>query len=424
MRTSEAVIATKLSDVMMKLRFADEVALELTGRIAYDDSTIDASPENAAMYQSLMLTGTVPGLPSTMAGPPALVGPEPSDAGSNSQFDAWELAAMNIGAAASKSTPLTLDAVEYYNRIAGFPPTADYISTWPSGPTFVTSVDPDPTGDTIVPTERFVDYSRFSYNRSETFKGSVTWLDVPTLTWKVDKITNQVPFTNLSSYDQIGTNTLYGITAFAQLADDVRALCNFIPDNTFLPGFSMDVPGVDTTADQLKAIHDPAVDLGTLPENVFRTFPFQVTASLLNPWGGDLIDKAQLRLKVDATDAFTDASDITAASGGESVLFAVDEGGDLVGRWGPDTGFPVNPGYNVSTTFDYVAAGAPTGLYTLTLERRPRRPRDGAGRRDGTTTVNDNVTTLLWGSPLPEYTTQGSSTAIPLQVYAPEAGTT
>ena len=28
---------------------------------------------------------------------------------------------MTIGAAASKSTPLTIDAVEYYNRIIGFP---------------------------------------------------------------------------------------------------------------------------------------------------------------------------------------------------------------------------------------------------------------------------------------------------------------
>ena len=33
---------------------------------------------------------------------------------------------MNIGAAASKSTPLTLDAVEYYNRIIGFPPAAEH----------------------------------------------------------------------------------------------------------------------------------------------------------------------------------------------------------------------------------------------------------------------------------------------------------
>ena len=28
---------------------------------------------------------------------------------------------MTIGAAASKSTPFTIDTVEYYNRIIGFP---------------------------------------------------------------------------------------------------------------------------------------------------------------------------------------------------------------------------------------------------------------------------------------------------------------
>ena len=33
--------------------------------------------------------------------------------------------------------------------------------------------------------EQFVDYSGFTYNRAQTFNGSVTWLDVPTLTWKV-----------------------------------------------------------------------------------------------------------------------------------------------------------------------------------------------------------------------------------------------
>ena len=50
----------------------------------------------------------------------------------------------------------------------------------------------------------------------------------------------------------------------------------------------------------MKAIHDPAVDLGTLPANVFKTEPFQVTASLLNPWGGDQIDDPQMRLTIDA----------------------------------------------------------------------------------------------------------------------------
>ena len=215
---------------------------------------------------------------------------------------------MNIGAAASKSTPLTLDAVEYYNRIIGFPPAADPTATPPvpdtcppGAWTSCNRLTPTPLTPWRPPPSSSSTTQASTYNRSQTFKGSVTWLDVPTLKWKVSHITDVVPFTNLSSYAEIGTQTLTGITAFAQLADDVRALCNFVPDNTFLPGFYMDVPGVDTYAAQLKAIHDPAVDLGTLPVSVFQSYPFQMTASLLNPWGGDLIDKAQLRLRIQTT---------------------------------------------------------------------------------------------------------------------------
>ncbi len=339
---------------------------------------------------------------------------------------------MTIGAAASKTVPLSIDAVEYYNRVIGFPPPADpaatppvpeYVSPW--GVDFVRSEDPDDPGTELAGSEQFVDYSGFTYNRSQTFKGSVTWLDVPTLTWKVSRITDVVPFTNLSG-STIGTGTLTGITAFTQLADDVRALCNFIPDNTFLPGFFMDVPGQDTTVDQLKAIHDPAVDLGTLPENVFQTFPFEMTASLLNPFGGDLIDTAQLRLTLHATTAFA-AGDVTAVAkaDGQPVAFTVDANGDLVGKWGADSGFPVWPGYNVSTTFTTtVAASAPTGAYTVTLDLVDvDEPTTVLASETGTITVNENVTTVLWGATLPKFVTQGVSMTVPLQVYAPEAGT-
>ena len=115
----------------------------------------------------------------------------------------------------------------------------------------------------------------------------------------------------------------------------MRALCNFIPDNTFLPGFYMDVPGVDTTDAQLKAITLPAVDLGTLPANVFQTLPFQITASLLNPWGGTLIDEAQLRITIDASDPLA-SGDVTATatSDGQPIPFAANADGDLVGHGG------------------------------------------------------------------------------------------
>lgn len=433
-RTADEVIARKIADVELKLRFAEAIALESTGRISYDGSTIDASPENAAMYQSLMKTGTIPGLPAsptTIPGPPAQIGPADADGASNSRFNAWELAAMTIGAAASKSTPLTIDAVEYYNRIIGFPPPADpaatppvpeYVSPW--GVSFVRSADPDNPTTPLAGTEQLVNYNSFTYNRSQTFKGSVTWLDVPALTWKVSKITDVVPFTNLSAFAEIGTHTLTGITAFAQLADDVRALCNFIPDNTFIPGFYMDVPGVDTTAAQLKAIHDPAVDLGTLPENIFQTYPFQVTASLLNPWGGTLIDEAQLRITIDASDALA-AADVTATSGAEAIPFTVDANEDLVGRWGPDTGFPVAPGYNVSTTFNVtVTDGAPVGAYGITLDLVDiDDPATVLAQETGTITVNANEATVLWGDSLPKLATQGVVMQIPLRVYSPLAGT-
>ncbi len=447
-RTADAVIAQKIADVQMKLMFADAIALESTGRITYDEVPIDASPENAAMYQSLMKTGTIPGLPADPAGQPAQIGPAPADSTSNSRFDAWELAAMTIGAGASKSTPLTLDAIEYYNRTIGFPPAADptatppvpeYTSPW--GVSFVRSADPDDPASELAGSEQFVDYSGFSYNRSETFKGSITWLDIPTLTWKVSRIIDVVPFTNLSSYGTVGTHTLTGITAFAQLADDVRALCDFIPDNTFLPGFFMDLPGQDTTTDQLKAIHDPAVDLGTLPTDVFQGSPFEMTASLLNPFGGDPIDHAQLRLTIDATDPFAEGAITAVSTGdgqsipfvvtavstsdGQSIPFIVDANGDLVGTWGPASGFSVWPGYNVSTTFMVtVAAGAPTGAYSVTLALIDLAdPGTILADETGTIVVHAGATTILWGSPLPRYTTQGSATPLPLQVYSPEAGT-
>jgi hypothetical protein len=187
----------------------------------------------------------------------------------------------------------------------------------------------------------------------------------------------------------------------------------------------MDVPGVDTGPAQLKAIHDPAVDLGTLPSDVFQSYPFEITASLLNPWGGSLIDTAQLRLVVDAPDALK-AGDVTAmAADGQSVPFTVDAEGNLVGRWGPDTGFAVAAGYNVSTTFTVkVADGAPVGPYAVTLELIDvDDPATVLAQESGTIDVNANATTVLWGSPLPKYATQGVSMTLPLSVYSPAAGT-
>ena len=421
-RTSDDVITRKLSDVQTKLRFAETIALEPTGRITWDGTPIDASPENAAIYQSLMKTGTIPGLPGNMAGPPASVGPvdKPESSESNTHFDTMELAAMAIGAAASKTTPINVDTIEYYNHAIGL---ADFTSLW-SGLGFVQSADPDNSTAPLAGSERFVDFSGFSYNRSQTFKGSVTWLNVPQLKWEVSHITDVVPFTDLSTWPADGT--LHGVVAFAQLADDVRALCNYIPDNTFIPGFFMDVPGVDTYQEQLAAIHDPAVDLGTLPDKVFQTYPFQVTASLLNPWGGSQIDGARLRLTVHAPSDLADG-DVTATATDQQPVPFTAVGGDLVGWWGPATGFPVSPGYNQSTTFDVnIANGAPVGVYDVTLDlvRVTDDPLVSLAQETGQITVNPNTATVLWAGPVAKYATQGTAVALPVKVYSPPEVTT
>ena len=161
--------------------------------------------------------------------------------------------------------------------------------------------------------EQFVDYSGFTYNRARDLQRQchlARRADADLEGREDHRHECRSPTCRPSTRT---TRPLQGILGFAQLADDVRAMANFIPDNTFLPGFYMDVPGVDTTDAQMKAIHDPAVDLGTLPANVFQTDPFQVTASLLNPWGGDQIDDPQMRLTIDAPSALAEG-DVTVTS--------------------------------------------------------------------------------------------------------------
>ncbi len=423
-RTSDSVMDDKLAAVQTKLELAgDKIALDPAGRITADGVPIDAAPEQAAIYQSLMKTGTIPGLPDDMTGP-TRIGPAETP-GHNSRFDAWELAAAAVGTAASKGVPINIDSIEYYNQVIGFPPDDAYASDW--GVSFVRPLEPGT--ETAQPTgQRYVDYSGFRYDRAETFPGSVTWLDVASLEWHVTPILQAVPFTNPG----VSHETLHGVQAFAQLADDTRAVISYLHEHeVVLPGFSMDPVGTDTTEAQLEAVHDPAVDLGALPADVFATQPFDVTASLFNPHatttdpelGGQLIDHARLRLTVHAGDALA-TGEVTAAADGQALPFAA-EGGDLVGWWGPETGFPVPPGYHVSTTVEAtVADGAPTGPYEVTLQLVDvDNDAQVLATDHGTITVHANQLTLLWGGEVPAVATQGSYVAVPLLVHAPTAGT-
>ncbi len=143
-------------------------------------------------------------------------GADPS--GHEGGFDNWDLAAAAIGTATSKSVPVTIDTIQYYNRIAA--PDGRRRS-WDYAPTLPRQRPPT--------VRQFVDYRDFSYTRSEVFQGCTTWLDVPTLRWKFDDILDRVDFADLPPVASGGTVT--NVAGFAQLADDVRAVIDYLHNN-------------------------------------------------------------------------------------------------------------------------------------------------------------------------------------------------
>jgi hypothetical protein len=278
--------------------------------------------------------------------------------------------------------------------------------------------------DVLPAAENFVDYGAFTYNRGDTYIGSVTWLDVSTLTWHVTPVLDAVPWTDLAAADGLTTQevnhrTLTGATAFAQMADDTRAVIGYLHEHeVVLPGFFMDPVLVDTTQQQLDAITHPAVDL-TAPAQAFETLPFVTTADVYNPWGGDPVDGARLRVTVAAPDPLT-AGDVTMTSD-EGTMSWSEQAGRLVGWWGPEDGFPVARGFRLSTDFTMtVADGAPLGGYAVTVDLVDAAALDESLAGDvAEVAVHPSATTVLWGAEIPALGTQGSYLTVPVRVYAP-----
>ena len=388
----------KLADVETKVLTASEIALDGAGRITLDGVAIDAAPEAAAIYESLMTTGTLPGL----AVEPAEISP----------FDTWQLAATAVGTALGKESPLSIDGLEYYNRIAEIPQqyvggtgwTVDFLETTPS------------TG------EQFVDYGEFSYTRSDVFTGCATWLDVPSLTWMVSPVLELVDFHDLPPI-AIG-GTVGNAAAFAQLADDVRAVIVTLHENDVMPGFFIDPVGENTCAVQQEALLMPAVNWDAVPTDIVQTDEVEIGISAYMPWGGTAIDHTQLRLTIDAVADFTDPGQVTAeatdASG--SVAFALDAG-NLVGTWTGGADFPLAPGDVTATTFDLTIANlAPDGEYTLTVDLldTDQLPADQVVATDvSMTTVHAAALTVLWTEVF-DYTTQGAWQTATARVFNPD----
>jgi len=233
-RTSDEVLWKKLVEVEARLAAASEVTLDGAGRITTDGVAMDASPDHAAIYAAaagdppaaaleappadspkpggLMDTGTIPGLGTS----PAWIqqGDTPMDG-----FNQWMLAAASVGAATGKSVPVTIDTIEYYNRIAA---PDGLVDGWNYASGFI--LPQDANG------ESFVNYRGFSYTRSEVFTGCTTWLDVGTLTWKSGPVLDRVEFIDIVDFAS-PTSTVENVAGFTQLADDVRSVISYLHEN-------------------------------------------------------------------------------------------------------------------------------------------------------------------------------------------------
>ena len=233
-RTSDEVLNKKIAEVALKLDAATDISLDGAGRITVDGVAIDASPDHVAIYRSLMNTGTIPGLNETIPGiekdPPNLFiqqGANPADG-----FDEWMLAAAAIGTAGGKSVPVNPDTIEYYGRIAA--PTAG-VDAWGYIP-----VLPETFG---TPPERFIDYAgitpysgivdppAFSYTRANVYKGCTTWLDVETLKWEYGTVLSRIQTDVWPDIVDLSGGTATNVVGFTQLADDVRAVINYLHEN-------------------------------------------------------------------------------------------------------------------------------------------------------------------------------------------------
>ncbi|HSL75113.1 MAG TPA: hypothetical protein VK853_11620 [Ilumatobacteraceae bacterium] len=280
-RTADEVLERKLDEIEIRLITADEIGLDGAGRITTDGVAIDASPDYAAIYWSLMRTGTIPGLNS----PPAEI------AVPGGEFDTWMLAASAIGTAASKSVPITIDTVQYYNRVIGAvddPDAVPPLVTW--APEFPDSVDG----------ELFVDYRNFRYTRADVFRGCTTWLDARTMTWKSGDILDVVPFVDIVKGATDETE-LTNVAGFAQLADDVRSMVDFIHYHDVIPGFQIDRVFARTCEKQVSW----ATMWQGVPQDLFQTDTVPVSTSALMPWIGTPVPRAQLEMIIDADADFT-----------------------------------------------------------------------------------------------------------------------
>jgi hypothetical protein len=249
-RSPDEVFDSQLEDVVVSLATADCRTLDPAGRIVasnVDDTTldnlaktIDSPLQNLAIYRELILTGTIGA-------------PLPEGAG------ILDTAARGLGAASDKAGDVNVDLVAYLNQIMGL---SDPLTTTILDPKLCETYREEVQGVIQLVEKCFLDYSGYSYNRSENFTALpappyiddplgdddmpgwfeyLTVLDatVPSFTIAYGPILDAVfPDTPFVQFE--GNN----IGGFAQASDDARAVIEFMHTNQVPVDFETPVPCV------------------------------------------------------------------------------------------------------------------------------------------------------------------------------------
>ncbi len=202
-RSPDSVLANRLEEVVIALNTAEAIALDPAGRILVtidgETRTIDSPLENLAIYEALMTNGTIQGVTATL--------PAELSNLTDGTFSSADLTSAGtfLAAATDKSAPLTNDEIAYLNRILDIG-----IST---------------VGDSDV-TYSAVDYSQFSYDRSDAY-GDVLY------TVLIRQEDGSYMPTEVNIYEAVFGGSEPDVTdgtftAFTQATDDARAVINYI----------------------------------------------------------------------------------------------------------------------------------------------------------------------------------------------------
>lgn len=252
-RSPVTVFESQLEDVLVNLATADCVTLDPAGRMVASrntdglvtSQTIDSPLQNLAIYRQLMLTGSI-GVPL------------PQEAG------VLDTAARGLGAASDKTGEVNVDMVAYVNMIMGLDMAPTIL------PKLTETFREEVQGEMVTVVKQYLDYGAHGYNRQDNF----TLLPKPA--YITDDSTPPVVMDGWFEYlieltatptfgieygpildgvfpGLVNDENLANIGAFAQAADDTRAVINFM--------HTWPIPGEHATLLTCEASADITYDL-------------------------------------------------------------------------------------------------------------------------------------------------------------------